>query len=87
MYGALLTAAMVTPGSAQISVYIGTPPPPIRMAVLGSNPRSAIEVAGTQALQLGRCLWLLQLDERGDGVEPHPQPVVLQQLHQPVVGI
>ena len=29
MYGALLAAAMVTPGSAQVSVYIGTPPPAV----------------------------------------------------------
>ena len=29
MYGALLAAAIASPSSAQVSVYIGTPPPAI----------------------------------------------------------
>ena len=38
MYGVLLTAAMVTPGSAQISVYIGTPPPAVVYEEPGPPP-------------------------------------------------
>ena len=39
------------------------------------------------ALQLGDGLRLLQLGERGDGVEAHAQPVVRQQLDEAVVGV
>ena len=35
LYGALLATAIVAPSSAQISVYIGTPPPPIRYEEYG----------------------------------------------------
>src|SRR6266436_10124444 len=38
MYGALLATAIVAPSSAQISVYIGTPPPPIRYEEYGPTP-------------------------------------------------
>ena len=38
MYGALLTAAIIAPSSAQISVFIGTPPPPIRYEERGPIP-------------------------------------------------
>ena len=38
MYGALLATAIAAPSSAQISVYIGTPPPPIRYEEYGPTP-------------------------------------------------
>ncbi len=38
MYGALLAAAIVSPSSAQISVYIGTPPPAIVYEEPGPPP-------------------------------------------------
>jgi hypothetical protein len=38
MYGALLTAAIIAPSSAQISVFIGTAPPPIRYEERGPIP-------------------------------------------------
>ena len=38
MYGALLAAAIASPSSAQISVYIGTPPPPLVYEEPGPPP-------------------------------------------------
>ena len=38
MYGALLPTAIAAPSSAQISVYIGAPPPPIRYEEYGPTP-------------------------------------------------
>ena len=38
MHGALLATAIVAPSSAQISVYIGTPPPAIRYEERGPIP-------------------------------------------------
>ena len=40
MYGALLTAAIASPSSAQISVYIGTPPPAIVYEEPGPPPEA-----------------------------------------------
>ena len=54
MYGALLATAVVAPSSAQISVYIGAPPPPIRYEEYGPTP-------GPGFVWLGRILgtsWL-----------------------------
>ena len=42
MYGALLAAAMVTPGSAQVSVYIGTPPPAVVYEEPGPPPGAGL---------------------------------------------
>ena len=38
IYALLLAAAIVTPSAAQVSVYIGSAPPPLRMETRGSMP-------------------------------------------------
>jgi len=46
MYGALLAAAIASPSSAQVSVYIGTPPPAVVYEEPGPPPGPWLRLDG-----------------------------------------
>jgi hypothetical protein len=59
MCGVLFAAAMVTPGSAQISVYIGTPPPAVVYEEPGPPPGSGfVWIEGYWAPEGHRYRWV-----------------------------